>query len=67
MQEAGHLAGSLEDGGGGVSVELGLGEDGGGDGESLAAVGHVEGGDGRVVRHLLGDVERLRTEEEKEG
>ena len=58
-----HLAGPLEDGRGGVAVELGLGEDGGGDGEALAAVRYVERGDRRVMRHLLRDVERLKRSE----
>ena len=35
--------GALQDGGGRVAVELGLGQDGGSDGEALLTVGHEEG------------------------
>ena len=59
-----YLADSLEDGRGGVAVELGLGEYGGGDGKALSTVRHVERGDRRVVRHLLRDVECLKSDKQ---
>ena len=55
-----HLAGSLQDGRGRVSIKLGLRKDGRGDSEALAPVRHVERRYRRVVRHLLRDVERLK-------